>query len=434
MNALSSGRPKRNLHIYVMLAVGALFLGLAAYKGLTRSSDSRGRVAERPGAKAVAQEPSPLTLRELIAKQSKGEPAVKAEPPREGSSAIPLPAERLPTAGSPALPPQLDLMNTPRAIALPVEASAGLDRKLSEASYMTAKTDVYVQPVAASGGSAVDPGAEVVAASTRTAAIPGSERVGAADSLARLLDSRELGKLMPTNKTAPEERIAARVHEQAAFAGSNTRAIREPARVVSAPSLFVAEGTMIPAVIVRSLDSQLPGQVEARVVSDVYDSLGRGRILIPKGSRMTGTYNANVGMGQERLQVVFTRLMFPSGNSIALDSASGYDGLGQAGVNGDVDRHYVRMLGSALAIGMLTYAVERRAARDAAAQVGAGAVNVYGGSASGAGTVAAQTFANVTNQMLDRHLSIGPTITVPAGTRFYVQTARDLAIDPEKGL
>jgi type IV secretory pathway VirB10-like protein len=50
------------------------------------------------------------------------------------------------------------------------------------------------------------------------------------------------------------------------------------------------------------------------------------------------------------------------------------------------------------------------------------------------GTVAAQTFANVTNPLLERHLSVGPTIAVPAGTRINVHVARDLAIDPRRVL
>ena len=435
MNALSTGRPKRNLHIYVMLAVGALFLGLAVYKGLTKSSNSGSRVAERPGPKATAQEPSPITLRELIAKQSTSEPVLKAGTPHDAAPVITLPADRQPAAGAPPSPRELQGVSSPQSIALPMNASIELDRKLGEASYMTAKTEVYVQPPVAVLGGVVDRHADPGEFATPSIRSNGSSGSGgpSGDSTARLLESRELGKLMPANKTAAEDRIAARIREQEAFAAGSSRSIREPARVNDRPSLLVAEGTMIPAVIVRSLDSQLPGQIEARVVSDVYDSLGRGRILIPKGSRMIGAYNANVGMGQERLQVAFTRLTFPSGTSIALDSAGGYERLGQAGISGDVDRHYLRMLGSALAVGMLTYAVERRVARDAAAQAAAGSVNVYGSAGSG-GSVAAQAFANVTNQTLERHLSIGPTITVPAGTRFYVQAARDLAIDPEKVL
>src|SRR5258706_1511668 len=172
---------------------------------------------------------------------------------------------------------------------------------------------------------------------------------------------------------------------------------------------------MIPAVITRAVASYLPGQSEARVVSDVFDSVGRGRVLIPKGSRIAGLYNTNVAIGQERLEVAFTRIVLPSGASIALENSAGADLAGNSGMAGEVNNHFARIFGSALAVGMLTYAVERRAARDAASPSSGTAVNVYGGSGSAPGTVAAQTFANVTNQILDRNLSIGPTLAVPAG-------------------
>src|SRR5258708_19303313 len=92
--ALSGGRPKRYLHVYAMMGLGALFLGIAGYKALTRS-DSTPRVAERPGPKATAQEPSASALKELIEKQSAGSTADRTINPsatREpGPVPVPLP-------------------------------------------------------------------------------------------------------------------------------------------------------------------------------------------------------------------------------------------------------------------------------------------------------------------------------------------------------
>jgi type IV secretion system protein VirB10 len=420
-----------------MVAVGLFFLGMSAYKLLTRSSDTASRVAERPGPKASVEEPSPTTLRELIQRQSAAGAASKLESKRDDRSPLPL----VEPATSDVQLPALDLSSQGRISAAqlpPAARGTELDGKLAEASYMTAKTEVYIQAATADSGRVGEssrPPEPDTAAVIRQVRAGSNSLPSSAEALSRVLDSRELSKLMPGGKPNTEERLAARTREQEAFANAPTRSTREPLDATAAPAQFiVSEGMTIPAVLVRAIGSQLPGQVEARVTSDVYDSLGRGRVLIPKGSRITGTYNAYVGVGQERLQAVFTRLIFPSGASITLESSAAADRSGHSGIPGEVDHHYFRMLGSALAVGMLTYAVERRAARDVTAQANGAAVNVYGGAATAPGTVAAQTFANVTNQVLERHLSVGPTITVPAGTRIHVEVARDLAIDPGKVL
>ncbi len=454
--ALSGGRPKRYLHVYAMMGLGALFLGIAGYKALTRS-DSTLRVAERPGPKATAQEPSVSALKELIEKQSAGSTADRTSNPsatREpGTLSGPLAPSVQPalsmsqgssgdaTGKVPPPPVPLDFgqrLGPSAPFGGSADRSAELDRKLVEASYMTAKTDVYVQstPSSLGGNSArvADSDQDLVA--TVMKQVSAATKGGAStDPLTKLTDSGEFKRLTSGGRANAEERITARAREQENFAAASARASKEPIRSTEIPDyLFVAEGTMIPAVLARPVSTYLPGQIEARVTGDVFDSAGKGRVMIPKGSRITGVYNANVAIGQERLQAAFTRIIFPSGASIALENAAGVDRIGNAGMPGEVNNHFARIFGSALAVGLLTYAVERRVARDAANPSSGTAVNVYGGSGSAPGTVAAQTFANVTNQILDRNLSIGPTLAVPAGTRINVQVARDLAIDPGKVL
>ena len=454
--ALSGGRPKRYLHVYAMMGLGALFLGIAGYKALTRS-DSTPRVAERPGPKATAQEPSASALRELIEKQSaastpdrSSNPGATREP---GSVPVPLapsfpPAVSLSqgpsgdaTGKAPPPPVPLDFGQRPSPAAPfggSADRSAELDRKLVEASYMTARTDVYVQSTAASlgGNSARVPDSDPELVATVMKQVSAATKQGAStDPLAKLTDAGEFKRPTSGGRANAEERITARAREQEHFAAASVRASKEPIRSTEIPDyLFVAEGTMIPAVLARPVSTYLPGQIEARVTGDVFDSAGKGRVMIPRGSRITGLYNANVAFGQERLQAAFTRIIFPSGASISLENATGADRVGNAGMPGELNNHFVRIFGSALAVGFLTYAVERRVARDAANASSGTAVNVYGGSGSAPGTVAAQTFANVSNQILDRNLSIGPTLAVPAGTRINVQVSRDLAIDPEKVL
>lgn len=416
MRVLSAGRPKRNLHVYALLAVGTFFLAMALWKAVSRSSDPASRVSERPGPKAAAQEPSPATLRELLQKQSISNTPAKAE---DAAGA------KTPTLRPPSDVMALDEASTAPGAVMPAmpERTRDVERKLVEASFMTAKTEMYVQ--AATGTAPVTSGTKEDSASPDVAS---PSRDATAGALSSALESSGLTRT-PTGGKSVDERITARVREQDAFLAKSVRGLREPNRSVGHGELVVAEGTSIPAVLMRAITSELPGPVEAMVVSDVYDSTGSGRVMIPKGSHITGSYNSAVAVGQDRLQVVFTRLRLPSGATISMEAAPAADSLGRSGAPGEVDNHYVRMLGSAVVMGLITLAVERRVQRDNATT--GGAVNVYGGSTGTPASATAQAFGNVTNQLLERNLGIGPTIAIAAGTRIRVQVVRDLAITPE---
>lgn len=112
------------------------------------------------------------------------------------------------------------------------------------------------------------------------------------------------------------------------------------------PSTTVIQGTLINAVMETALDSTRPGQTRAVVTRDVYGFDGE-RLLIPRGSRLYGAYEADVAQGQKRAQIRWTRLLRPDGVSVALDSPAA-DPLGRAGVAGKVNNHFFQRLGNAL--------------------------------------------------------------------------------------
>jgi type IV secretory pathway VirB10-like protein len=73
----------------------------------------------------------------------------------------------------------------------------------------------------------------------------------------------------------------------------------------------IKAGTLIPAALLTGINSDLPGAVIAQVTEPVFDHR-TGRIaLIPQGARLLGRYDSQVGYGQERVLVVWTRLIYP---------------------------------------------------------------------------------------------------------------------------
>lgn len=131
---------------------------------------------------------------------------------------------------------------------------------------------------------------------------------------------------------------------------------RDPDRRTSSPdrlrapvSPYVLQaGSVIPAALLTGLRSDLPGQITAQVTEPVYDSAVGRHLLIPQGSRLVGQYDAEVGYGQERVLLVWNRLILPDGRSIVLERQPGADAQGFAGLQDRVDNHWGRLLRAGL--------------------------------------------------------------------------------------
>jgi len=467
--ARGTSRPRRHLQVWAIVMIALLLAAGAVISYIKTGGRQQVPMNERAGTKADASaKPSTADYQALVLKQtgtptaiqSATSPALNAE-----TAASPLSAATGSSPGtvSALLPPpppplteaqikaisgaRLDGGNPQPNIA-PIDLSANQmtaagtytgpsagqgqpgnnsasEARQAEAAYMTAATDVYVRNRPSSSSPA-----NRLLQQVQSAAAPLTGDVAASrlNALTSGFDPAALSKV--GQKPDADQRINARLQQNQSFA-SNPVKPKEPLQATAAPNLpYVAEGDTIPAVLTRAIATDLPGQIEARVTSDVYDSFGRGITLIPKGTRVIGLYNSSVAVGQDRLQAVFTRLIFPSGASLMLDNSPGADQYGASGVAGEVNNHFFRIFSTALAVAAISYAVERKIAKDSPQNATGSTVNVLGSGAAPPGTVAAQTFGNVSERILDRTSSIGPTITVKSGTRIQIQITRDLAIDP----
>ena len=87
----------------------------------------------------------------------------------------------------------------------------------------------------------------------------------------------------------------------------------------------VMTGSIIPAVLVSGINSDLPGPILAQVSQNVFDSATGRSLLIPQGSRLVGLYRNASGYGQQRVQIAFQRLIFPDTSSMDLPQMPGGD-------------------------------------------------------------------------------------------------------------
>ncbi|SAL60090.1 TrbI/VirB10 family protein [Caballeronia humi] len=180
----------------------------------------------------------------------------------------------------------------------------------------------------------------------------------------------------------------------------------------------VLQGKTIEAVLEPRAISDLPGMVCATIQRDVYGAQDRIK-LIPWGSRVCGTYNAEVRKGQDRLFVIWNTVRRPDGVQVALDSAGG-DQLGTAGMGGMVDSHFAGIFGMSALLSI----------------IGAGASNVGVGSGDQYNSAAyyrqsvQQAAAQTSQQVLAPYANIPPTITVAAGSRIRIYVNKDLDFTP----
>lgn len=194
-------------------------------------------------------------------------------------------------------------------------------------------------------------------------------------------------------------------------------------------NLTVAQGKIIDAVIETALNTDLPGTIRAIVSRDVYAESGH-EIMIPKGSRLLGTYNTGIARGQKRVLIVWTRLIRPDGLDIEIGSP-GVDQLGRAGVQGNVDNKYAEIfssavLTSAISIGIAVATDAMISEPTTTTTNNNGSTTSTGSSGATAAQSAVTNIGSISKDVINSMLDLRPTITVDQGTRINVFVNRDL--------
>ena len=180
-------------------------------------------------------------------------------------------------------------------------------------------------------------------------------------------------------------------------------------------------GTIIPGVLLTGINSDLPGQISGQVSQNVYDSATGRYLLLPQGTKVIGEYDSRVVYGQERVLVVWTRLILPNADSISLEGMPGIDLSGYAGLSDQVNNHYLKLL-SGIVFGSVL---------GATAQMAHG-TNRYGNpdfeelALSGM----AQNTNQAGQQITRKNLNIQPTLEIRPGFRFSVFVTKDIVLKP----
>lgn len=200
------------------------------------------------------------------------------------------------------------------------------------------------------------------------------------------------------------------------------------------PERTIAQGKLIDSVLETAINTDFEGKVRAIVSRDIFADFGRS-ILIPKGSRLIGSYSGSVTRGQTRVLINWDRLIRPDAVDIMINSPAS-DQFGRSGVPGAVDNKYLELFNNSILLSLITIGTAI-AIEEASNSDGVSTEEDSNGDTTTSATpsdLASQEIINTVSEtaqtVLDGILNTEPTITVPHGTRIKIFVNQDL-IFPE---
>ncbi len=121
---------------------------------------------------------------------------------------------------------------------------------------------------------------------------------------------------------------------------------------ISNPENTIIAGKVMEATLETAIVSESEGTVSAVMSRDVYGESGR-KILIPKGSRLYGSYTTVATVTQTRLLLTWTKIVRPD-NVVITINADTYDQGGKKGIEGDINTRYGELFKNSLLYSFIT--------------------------------------------------------------------------------
>lgn len=197
----------------------------------------------------------------------------------------------------------------------------------------------------------------------------------------------------------------------------------------------IAAGKIMEAVLETAINSETAGTIRAVMSKDVIGETGT-KILIPKGSRLYGSYTTTTTTTQSRLLLTWTKVIRPDGIVISMN-ADTYDQTGKKGIEGDIDTRYGELFKNSLLYSFVTLgtaiAVEKIANIKGTTSLNttAGTSVTNTSPANAAATSVIDTAKDIADKMTDGLTDdLNPVISIPQGTLLKVMSSTDIVVSP----
>ena len=181
------------------------------------------------------------------------------------------------------------------------------------------------------------------------------------------------------------------------------------------------QGTIFEAVLTSELNTDLPGEITARIAKNVYSSQDGRYLLIPQNSVVYGTYNSSISYSQNRVQVAWHTIIRPDGYKISLGNMNATDAKGASGLKGFVNDHPLAYLKAIALMSVVSIA-------NAEFQNAMGSTqNEY------VQNIVANTqevTMELGQKLIDRAMNVQPTIKIKAGTKINIVVNQNMSLPP----
>lgn len=188
-----------------------------------------------------------------------------------------------------------------------------------------------------------------------------------------------------------------------------------PNTIASVPydlSRMLTTDSFIPAVMYTAINSEIPSKtVLAIVESDIVGYHGQN-ILIPRGSKVEGVYEALASKHARRMQITWFKITRPDGVIIKLDGESS-DMQGAGGLSGYLDQRLKDRYGGAILLSTINALAQMSVKENDVRQLAA--VESFG-----------REFGTLTAQIIRENINALPIIMIRQGTRFNIRPLQNI--------
>jgi len=194
----------------------------------------------------------------------------------------------------------------------------------------------------------------------------------------------------------------------------------------------IKKGTVIPGTLVTEINSDIPGNVVGIVRLDVYDTVTGSHLLIPAGSRLFGVYDPNVEYAQKRINVVWTHLIFPDGDTLVLEDQQAMDVAGRAGFADKRKGNFLANLGGNLLYSILGAGETAVQSKIEDSITGGSSTDdsSLGSAIAGLGSQFGRGNTTAASVFNDKQSQLQPTLQIRSGYRFNIMVSKDIILEP----
>lgn len=199
---------------------------------------------------------------------------------------------------------------------------------------------------------------------------------------------------------------------------------------------LITQGKIMEGVLETPINTNYPGPVRAVLSRDVYSEKGEN-VLIPKGSRLIGSFAQGVQGGHARVAIQWKRIIMPNGYDINVTNAPGVDSLGQVGTEGDIHREFFSIIGNAVMLSLMNIVmaqeVQKRynvqssqSSTTTNASTGVSSSTTTSNPTQQAAQQQVQHLGNVTEQWFKENFQAKPFVTISQGTVVKIFVNQDI--------